>query len=287
MLSALLGLLGSFIYGASDFFGGLAAQRMSAIKVTAINSIAGVAFLSVATLFFGAQWSAGALLWGGLAGVVGTAALALLYGCLAIGPMSILAPIMALVSAVVPITIAFARGDRLSWIGYLGLAVGLVAVVLICFVPGARTVRPSPRGIAMAVGAGVGVGLYLVFIDLTPTDSGLAPLIAVFAVAGAISWFVVLVLRLVRGPAPTPAPTTRWRSGTALAAYSGLADSAACLFFILALRAGDLSVVSVLNALSPAGTIVLAAIVLRERVAVVQWIGLGVALVAAALLALA
>lgn len=287
MLSALLGLLGSFVYGGSDFFGGLAAARMHAIKVTAINSIVAIALLSTATLFFGAQWSAPTLLWGALAGVVGTVGLALLYACLALGPMSILAPIMALVSAVVPVAIAFVRGERLSWIGYLGLAAGLVAIVLICFVPGPRTVRPTPRGIAMAVGAGVGIGLYLVFIDLTPTDSGLAPLVVVFVVAAAITWAAVLVLRLVRGPAATPEPVPLWRSGTALAIYSGLTDSAASLLFILALRAGELSVVSVLSALSPAGTIVLAALVLKERVAVVQWIGLAVALVAAALLALA
>ena len=287
MLSALFGLLGSLIYGASDFFGGLAAGRMRAVKVTAVNSIAGVTLLSGASIFLGARWSAEAIIWGGIAGAVGAVSLALLYGCLAIGPMSILAPIMALVSAVVPVTVAFIRGERLSSIGYLGLAVGLIAVVLICFVPGARTVRPRVRGIVMAVGAGLGVGLYLVFIDLSPSDSGLAPLLVVFSVAGGISWGAVLVLRIVRGPSPMPAADHRWSSTTALAIYSGLTDSAASIFFILALRVGDLSVVSVLNALSPAGTIVLAAIVLKERVAIVQWVGLAAALLAAALLALA
>jgi drug/metabolite transporter (DMT)-like permease len=69
--------------------------------------------------------------------------------------------------------------------------------------------------------------------------------------------------------------------------YSGLTDAGACILFLLALRHGNLSVVAVLNALSPAGTILLAAIVLRERIALIQWAGLGVALLAAAMLALA
>lgn len=175
MLSALLGLLGSLFYGASDFFGGRAADRMPAERVTAINSLVGFALLSLAALVFGADFSPGAVLWGAVAGVAGVFALVLLYGCLALGPMSILAPIMALVSAVVPITIALGRGDRLSPTGYIGLAVGLVAVVLICFVPGARVVRPSARGALMATGAGVAIGLYLFFLDFAPVDSGLAP----------------------------------------------------------------------------------------------------------------
>ena len=287
MLSALLGLLGSLIYGSSDFFGGLAAAKIRAEKVTAINSIAGVALLLATSLFLGATYSPGALLWGSAAGVAGALALALLYSCLAIGPMSILAPIMALVSALVPISFAFAAGERLSPLGYLGMVVGLIAIVLICFVPSAGAVRPSTRGILMAIGAGVFVGLYLYFIDLSPADSGVAPLVVVFFVAGVITWLAVLVRRLATGPAPRPEPTVWFRSPYALSAYSGLTDSLACVFFLLALRLGDLSVVSVLNALSPAGTIVLAAIVLKERVATVQWLGLAVALAAAALLALA
>ncbi len=287
MLSALLGLLGGTIYGASDFFGGLAAGRMRAEKVTAITSLAGLLMLCVTALFFGATFGPGAIGWGALAGVAGAFSLALLYGCLAIGPMSILAPIMALVSAVIPITIAFVRGERLSALGYLGLVVGLVAVVLICFVPGGRVVRPSVRAILMAIGAGVGVGLYLFLIDLSPPDSGLAPLIVVFAVSTAIMSIAVLVRRLVAGPAPAPLPAPWWKSGFTLAILAGITDTAASMLFLAALRLGDLSVVSVLNALSPAGTILLAAVVLKERVAAVQWSGLAIALIAAALLALA
>lgn len=77
-----------------------------------------------------------------------------------------------------------------------------------------------------------------------------------------------------------------WRGGVALAVYSAVTDAVASTLLLLALRLGSLAVVSVLSALSPAGTILLAALVLKERVAFVQWIGLGVALVAAGLLAL-
>ena len=159
--------------------------------------------------------------------------------------------------------------------------VGLVAVILICFVPGAGVVRPSLRGVLMALGAGLGVGAYLVFIDLTPADSGPAPLVVTFGVTGAVMGVILLAQR-TRGRFP-PAPASAVR----FALLCGVTDAAAAFLFLLALRTGDLSVVSVLNALAPAGTIVLAAIVLRERIAVVQWAALALALLAAALLALA
>lgn len=284
MVSVALALAGSVIYGASDFFGGLAARGTSAVRVTLINSIAGLAVLVVAAFVLPSRWGATVLLWGMLAGVCGAVALVLIYACLALGPMSILSPILALVAAVIPITIGFVRGERLSGLGYIGLAIGLVAIVLICLVPGARAVRPSPRGLLMAVGAGVAIGGYLVFIDLTPPDSGPAPLLVTFIVTGIVMSVALLGQRLARRGAPRPTIT---RATVGFAVLCGLTDAAAAFLFLLALRAGDLSVVSVLNALAPAGTIVLAAVVLRERIAPVQWVGLAIALVSAALLALA
>ena len=284
MLSVALALAGSVIYGASDFFGGLAARGTSAVRVTLINSIAGLAVLVVAALVLPSRWGAPVLLWGVLAGGCGAVALVLLYACLALGPMSILSPILALVAAVIPITIGFVRGERLSGLGYLGLAIGLLAIVLICLVPGERAVRPSPRGLLMAVGAGVAIGGYLVFIDLTPPDSGPAPLLVTFVVTGIVMSVALLGQRLARRGAPRPTIT---RVTVGFAVLCGLTDAVAAFLFLLALRRGELSIVSVLNALAPAGTIVLAAVVLRERIAPVQWMGLAVALVAAVLLALA
>ena len=284
MLSVALALAGSVIYGASDFLGGLAARGTSAVRVTLINSIAGLALLVVAAVVLPSRWGVPVLLWGVLAGICGAVALVLLYACLALGPMSILSPILALVAAVIPITIGFVRGERLSGLGYLGLAIGLVAIVLICLVPDERAVRPSPRGLLMAVGAGVAIGGYLVFIDLTPPDSGPAPLLVTFVVTGIVMSVALLSQRLARRGAPRSAIS---RVTVALAVLCGLTDAAAAFLFLLALRAGELSIVSVLNALAPAGTIMLAAVVLRERIAPVQWAGLAVALVSAALLALA
>lgn len=281
MITVILGLLGAAVYGASDFFGGMAARSISAIRVTAIASGVALALTALLALFVPTRWSFEAFLWGGIAGLAAAGALMLLYTCLALGPMSILAPMIALVSAVVPIGIGFARGERLSFAGNAGLVVGLVAVILICFVPGAQVVRPSLRGMLYAIAAGLFVGTYLVCIDLTPSDSGPAPLIVTMAASGFVM-LVILAVQRIRGPF-TRIAGPAWLFALAC----GATDAVAAFLFLLALRSGDLSVVSVLNALAPAGTIVLAGVILRERVAVVQWVGLVVAIGAAALLALA
>ncbi|MEB0004887.1 MULTISPECIES: EamA family transporter [unclassified Cryobacterium] len=322
MLTALVGLAGALIYGSADFLGGLAAKRLSSVLVTAVAASSGLLVLLVALPFVGGVWSPDAVLWGALSGVTGAIAISLLYACLAIGPMSILSPLTAVVSAVVPMTAGLVGGERLAPVGYAALGLALVAVVLVGFVPEKGAVRPTTLGVLMAIGSGVMIGAFLILIDLTPDDSGLVPLVLNRAVNAAIMFSIVGVLAVVAArrrrvlagagstgvavagfgatdataratdPAAVPAHTgRRSRStltiGLTLAAVCGLVDVAANFLLLIGIRIGDLSVISVLTAMYPAGTILLAAVVLRERIAPVQWVGLGLALAAAAMLALA
>lgn len=328
MFSAPIALLGAFVYGAADFFGGLAARTLRSIVVTATAALTGLVVLMVLLPFIGAQWTIEDVAWGALSGVFGVVAIALLYACLAIGPMSILSPVTAVTSAIAPMLWGLiVDGESLSATGYAGLGVALVAVVLVGFVPGAGVVRPSLRGLLMALGSGVAIGGFLITIDQSGPDSGLVPLVANRATNALITTIIVGALILVAarrgrpavsalrvtgvelGATPTghadlehahrlaPAEQT---SATSIAAVPrslargwwfaiicGLLDVAANALTLIALRAGDLSVVSALTALYPAGTIVLAALVLRERVAIVQWVGLGLAIIAGGMLALA
>ena len=281
MPAAVLGLLSALVYGSADFVGGLAARAIGALRTTALGAVGGLVLLLLALPFVGGVWSAAAFGWGAASGAVGAAAVALLYACLAIGPMSILSPLTALVSAVVPMVWGLSGGDRFAPIGYVALGLALVAVVLVGFVPERGAVRPSPRALGMAVAAGALIGIFLIMLNQTPADSGLVPLVANRAVNAAIMWTIVGILA-ARGI------TRRMERRRALLAVgSGLLDASANVLILLGLRAGDLTTMSVLVALYPAGTIVLAAVVLRERIAPVQWVGLVLAVAAAALLAVA
>src|SRR6478736_5732537 len=159
MLSAALAVLGALVYGSADFLGGLAAKRLRSLVVTAVAALSGLLALIVAQPLLGGTWTPADLAWGVLGGVVSVVAIALLYACLAIGPMSILSPLTAVVSAVAPMLWGLlVNGETLSPIAYAGLGIALVAVVLVGFIPGEKVVRPTTRGIAMAVGAGLAIG---------------------------------------------------------------------------------------------------------------------------------
>lgn len=287
MLTVVIGISSALVFGSADFLGGLASKRMSAVLATAIAAFTGLLVLLLALPVLGGVWSTDAVLLGAASGVSGAAAIGLLYACLAIGPMSILSPLTAVVSAVVPLSVGLAQGERLGPIGYAALGLALVAIVLVGFVPERGAVRPSLRGVLMAIGSGIAIGVFLIIIDRTPDDSGIVPLIMNRATNAAIMFAIVAVLVLLASRRGSASPTAGWRAGLRLAIACGVVDAIANAGLLLGVRLGELSVMAVLTALYPAGTIILAAIVLKERIAVLQYVGLALAIIAGALLALA
>jgi drug/metabolite transporter (DMT)-like permease len=287
MLTVAVGLVSAFIFGAADFLGGLGSRRISPIRVTAIVGVTGFLVMLALLPIVGGEWTERTILLGVLSGISGAIAVTLLYASLAVGPMSILSPLTAVVSAIVPMTVGLARGERLSTLGYVALGLALVAVVLVGFVPEKGAVRPSPRGVLMAVGSGIFIGLFLVIIDLTPESSGIVPLVVNRGVNSIIMITTIGVLALVAWRRQgVNTLSSGWRAGLGLAIGAGVLDAVANAGLLLGLRLGELSVISVLTALYPAGTIILAAIVLKERIAIVQYVGLALAITAAAMLAL-
>lgn len=303
LLVVVIGLSGALIFGAADFLGGLAAKHISSIRVAAIAAVAGLVVLLLALPFIGGTWSTEAMLFGGLSGIAGAGAIVLLYACLAIGPMSILSPLTAVVSAIVPMTAGLIRGERLEPLGYLALGLALVAVVLVGFVPDRKAVRPSLKALLMATGAGALIGAFMILIDLTPDASGLVPLIANRSVNAALMVTTVAVLTLIasrqsrglsserrRSPrietsTPSNPPARPFRTALKLAIFCGILDATANAILLLGLRLGELTIMSVLTAMYSAGTIILAAIVIKERLTPSQVAGLVLALAAAAMLA--
>ena len=292
MLTVIVGLSSALIFGAADFLGGLSSKRIGSLLATPIAAGTGLVALLLVSLtlgralpVLGGEWSTEAVVLGALSGVAGAVAIGLLYACLAIGPMSILSPLTAVVSAIVPLSVGLARGERLGPIGYVALGIALVAVVLVGFVPEKGAVRPSLKGILMAIGSGIAIGAFLIIIDATPDESGVVPLIVNRATNAAVMFAVlgvVTVVALRRGAERRPIV----RRGIQLAIACGVVDVVANVGLLVGVRIGELSIMSVLTAMYPAGTIILAAIVLKERIAVVQYVGLALAIAAGAMLAL-
>lgn len=277
MIALLLALGSSLAYGCADFLGGLGARKAHVLRTVMIAAPASLVVELLLWPVLGASFSAGALGWGAASGVASAAAFVLLYRTLAIGPMNVLSPVTALVSAALPVGVGLLQGEHLAVAGVVGLPLALVAVVLVSAGHGAGSARPSRTALLLAFGAGAAIALQLVFLHQTPSDSGVAPLIVGRAVSSAITLAAAGVMYRRLGSE---------RPAYAMSAAAGVLDSVANLLFLLAARSGDLAVVAVIVALYPAGTVLLARGVLAERIHRGQLVGLGTAAVAVSLLAL-
>jgi drug/metabolite transporter (DMT)-like permease len=272
-----LALFSSLAYGAADFLGGVAARGAQVLRVIAIAAPASLLVELLLWPVVGARFPAGAVTWGAASGIASAAAFALLYRTLAIGPMSVLSPVTALVSAALPVSVGLIGGERLSGLALAGMTVALVAVVLVSGGSGTRSSRPTRTAMALAFGAGAAIALQLVCLDQAPDDSGIAPLIIGRTVSSVVVLGAAFSLRSRFGAG---------RPSLAASAAAGALDSLANFAFLLAVRDGDLAVVAVITALYPAGTILLARMLLAERIATTQLAGLGLAALAVSLLAL-
>ncbi|MFF1644574.1 EamA family transporter [Streptomyces sp. NPDC058240] len=277
MLALLLALCSSLAYGCADFLGGLGARKAHVLRTVMIAAPASLAVELLLWPFLGASFSAGALGWGAASGVASAAAFAMLYRTLAIGPMNVLSPVTALVSAALPVGVGLTQGEHLGAAGLVGLPLALAAVVLVSAGHGAGTARPSRTALLLALGAGAAIALQLIFLHQAPSDSGVAPLIVGRAVSSAVTLVAAGLMHRKLGSE---------RPAYAMSAAAGMLDSMANLLFLLAARSGDLTVVAVITALYPAGTVLLARGVLAERIHRGQLVGLGTAAVAVGLLAL-
>lgn len=288
MLTVILGFTTAVVYGFADFFGAIASRKLSSVLVTAVAGIVGFFFLLIMIPFFGATFSQQAVVAGIAAGVASAVGITALYASLAIGPISIISPFGAVLGALVPMTFGFFIGDRFGPLGWLALALILVAVVLVGFVPGADVRLPSAKGLALAFVAGAGIGTILIVLKFSPSDSGLASVLVMRLVSTGLLNLLLLAtwLRSRKSNGSKPESIIAGKFWWAVIA-AGIFDSSANIFFTLALRSGSISVVSVLTALYPLGTIILARLILKERIARIQMFGVLLALSGSAILAVA
>ena len=277
-MAVILALCSAATYGVGDFCGGMASRRVAATTVLLWSHLLGLLLLLATAPFVGGDAGSGDLLAGALGGLAGAIGVGMLYQGLSVGPMSVVAPITALLSGLVPVSVGLVQGDRPSVGAVVGMVAALVAIVLVSAEGGGR-LRPSDwRGVGFALGAGLGFGVFFVALSYAGDDSGIWPLVA----ARTASVGVVGSLALL-GYVSRAAPRGQALAFTTVA---GALDAAANVFYLLAIREGLLSVVSVLTALYPVGTILLARVVLKERFASLQRFGMLIAAPAAILMAI-
>ena len=272
-------LAAAVLYGSADFLGGAVSRRTHVLSVLVVSAPAGVAVLLAAALLAGGPVGTAGLPWAAAAGVAGGAGLILFYAGLAAGPMRVVAPVSALVSTILPVGVAIAGGERPGPLVYLGGGLCLVATVLVSsegIGRGQPGSRPAARGLLLGVGGGLGFGLFFLFLRYAGASGVLWPsavsrITGAMVVMGAMAWLGGVAWRSV----------SPWLLGAA--AVSGLLDAGANVCYVAATRAGLFGIAVVLTSLYPGVTVLLARVVLGERMRLVQLGGLLLAVAGIAL----
>ncbi len=264
------------LYGAADFTGGLTTRRTSTIPVVLLSQAAGLILLALMMpLLPHASPTRADLLWGAAAGLTGGIGVALLYHALAIGTMAVVAPTTAVCAVALPVVVSVLLGERPMPPAVAGIALGMVSIVLVSQQQGGAQPRDRRSGVGTALVSGMAIGLFLLSLAQAGSDAGMWPLLVARTVSTTL--FAVLAIagrRSLRMPAQV----------TALVVVGGVMDMLANALYLLATRQGALSIVVTLSSLYPASTVLLARIVLGERLRPWQVTGVGCALAAVVLI---
>lgn len=283
VLGVLLAALSGLSYGASDFSGAMASKEDDASLVTvAMQAISLASLLVILVIWPEDHRELVDLAWAALGGVGAAVGLTTFYIALSRGPMTTAASITGLVGALVPVAAGLALGDRPSVIALAGIALSIPAVVMLSSSSGGlRTFRrrTTPRERvasqqqvsrtrALAVVAGLGFGLFFVALSRVSTDAGLFPLVGA-RVASIAALSAVITTRRVWKPLS--------RASWPFVVVAGILDCAANSFYLTALSHGTFTWVAAISSLYPVSTVLLARVVLKERLAAIQILGLAVA----------
>jgi drug/metabolite transporter (DMT)-like permease len=277
-----LALASAVLYGSADFFGGLTARRANTVATVVWSQFAGLVLLLLALPFLpDTAVSSRDWIWGFVAGLSGGIGVAFLYRALAIGTMAVVAPTTAVIAAMIPVLFAFAIGERLRPLTFLGVALALVAIFLVSRPAATQetnaesTRRGLPPGFALALLAGISVGIFFLSLARTGSAAGMWPLIA--ARISSIALFLAIALVAKR-------TLLMSRTAAATATLGGALDMAANAVYMIAARIGPLSIVVTLASLYPAATVVLARLILHEHLSRAQMAGIACALLAVGLI---
>ena len=276
-----LSLIAAVLYGAADFIGGLASRKTATVIVVIFSQLAGFAVLLCIVPFMDSH-PLTIDLWRGVGGgLLGAVGIVLLYRALAIGRMGIVSPVTAVIAATIPVLFGLTIGERPSTLAWCGIGLAIIAVVLVSAHDPSeeraqRAARGMPLGVPTAILSGITLGFFFIVLAKVQPISGLYPILSARIASVAALTIVAFAQRI---------PLRIARAAIPAIVLAGALDMGANALYVLAAQRGLLSIVAVLTSLYPASTVALAAIVLRERLAPAQWVGVVLALVGVVLVA--
>ncbi len=282
-MSLLLGVIVAASFGTGDFLGGLASRRMPTLLALSISQLFALVGAVGVAVVAGGDPAAHDVVLGGAAGLLNVTALGCLYQGLAIGQIGVVAPLAAVIGAVIPVAWGLVVGERPSALALLGVALAVAAGGLISRDPAEVPSERSGRALLLAVGAGIGFGLSFICYAATGHDSGMWPVLAGRVTAVGLVLAIVVVARMRTRASMARAPVAR--VPVAQASSAGVLDVVGATLLLVAVRSGLAATVAPVAALAPGFTVGHARWYLHERTSRSQVVGLVLALVGLALIA--
>ena len=273
LLAAGFALASAFAWGSGDFLGGLTARRIGPLFSLFLSYFVGVSTLVLLALVSGEPFSSSAdILWGALAGLVGLVGYLFLLQGFATGRMSVVAPVSAVLAAVLPVLFTAMEVGPPGPLRLLGFGTALAAISLLSSAEGQAQ---RPAGLGAALMAGLGFGGFFILLDQIGDGAVFWPL-----AAGRLTSILVMGAYILARKGTQPPAKPPWK----LLAAVGVADVAGNYFFLLAVQTGRLDIASVLVSLYPAITVLWAMWIAGERLTRWQALGVPLAVVAIALI---
>jgi drug/metabolite transporter (DMT)-like permease len=252
---------------------------VAALRVMLVAYPIEAVLLGLLAIVVGGPIQSGAVIWGCLYGVGMAFGMWAFFAALGAGPISVVSPLAAVLNAAVPVAVGVALGERPGQAASVGVVLALVAVMLVsreATVEGVTPYRFTPKVAWLTVVAGSAMGLNLVFLHQAPHETKLWPLVFARLSASAVVFAMSAMSKNLKTPRGKPLK---------LALGVGVLDICAIVTMLLALHTWLLSLASILISLYPAATVVLAMVVLRERVSRCQGVGMVMAMGSVAMIA--
>jgi drug/metabolite transporter (DMT)-like permease len=291
LATVVFGLASALSWGAGDFSGGLATKRAPVFTVLAIGHGFGLLLLIGVALLWGEVFPVVAdLAWGFAAGLSGAIGLAALYQALAIGRMGLVAPVSSVIGAALPVLFNALTEGLPAGLTLAGFGLALLGIWLVAGVGGAAGGR---AGLGLAVLAGCGFGVLFILLDRVSEGAVFWPLAAARFGSFALVMLIIFMRRSYQNREPTTESQSTAPSSQLLALGSpalipvllaGALDVAGNVFFVLSSQSGRLDIAAILSSMYPASTVLLAALLLGERVTRPQLAGIGAVLTAIVLI---
>ena len=270
LLGAIYALISAMVWGSGDFSGGLAARKSDRYQVLMLAALSGMAVLVVCALVWGEHFpSSNSIFWGILAGAAGALGMAALYHALSLGHTASVAPTSAITCAALPVLFGIVTAGLPRTTQLVGFVLAFLGIYLLSksASAGEKTFR---EGMFLAFFSGIGFGGFFIFIAQVDKGQIFTPILVARTVTLGIA---LLMLRLKHLPTPGIISNP-------VGILAGVLDTSGNVFYLLATQYTRLDVAAVLSSLYPAGTVILATLILKEKVSRAQWAGATLCLLA-------